>query len=174
MSRNPDSRSRGDDGNCSWEYAEPYLKERQKLEEERNPFDPDDPTPWEVDALALIDAIMAAAEGDGFDPDDYAAPMGRDVTQENPPWIGEIKSSGVPRKDEGGSREYRVYFAEPLVDRVLLAALLKYKTAKQMRASTRFAAKPLSSGRQTSDIATAMGIVRGWCNKCGVSYRPRG
>ncbi|QFP97010.1 hypothetical protein SEA_SUERTE_39 [Gordonia phage Suerte] len=169
-----DERSRGDDGDCEWHEADPYTTERRRLENERNPADPTDATPWEVSALEFIDEVMAAASSsDGFDLGSYSAPMGRrqGVRQKNMPWIGEIKTPGVHRRDEGGNREYRMYFAEPNLSRALLAALLAYKTSEQTTQKIRNTLVPKSSSRQSAQIRSAAGIVRRWCKSKGVGWR---
>lgn len=170
----PDERSRGQDGNCVWHKADPYLSERGMLDNERNPADPDDPTPWDVAALEFIDEVMAAAESDeGFDPTTYSAPMGRRrrVRQSNMPWIGEIKTHGVNRRSEGGRRLYRVYFAEPDLAQSLLAALLAYKTTKQANERVLNTSTPKSSLRQSAQVTTVAGIVRRWCKERALDYR---
>lgn len=169
-----DSRSRGDEGNCEWHESDPYVDERHRLDNERNPADPDDATPWEVTALEFIDEVMSAATSDrGFDPDSYSAPMGKrqGVRQNNMPWMGEIKTQGVHRASEGGRREYRVYFAEPDLGRALLAALLAHKTRKQTTQKIRNTLVPKSSSRQSAQVRSAVGIVRRWCNAKGVGWR---
>lgn len=166
--------SRAEMGSCKWERTEPYSCARAELEAERNPAaDPDDFTPWEVDALEFFDALIEAAEGPGgLGPGDYSAPMGRDLPERlNKPWIGEFKTSGVSRRAEGGQRQYRLYFSEPEIERLLLAALLGHKTKREMQMPTGGTSRPRSSKKQTKHIGQAMDVTVRWCKQKRVSYR---
>lgn len=170
-----DSRtSRAEAGSCTWEQTEPYNGERSLLESERNPAAAgDDLTPWEVDALEFLDALMDAAQDPGgIGPEDYDAPMGRELRRRlKKPWIGEFKTRGVPRRDEGGRREYRLYFSEPDIERLLLRAYLGHKTKNEMSTSVARTSRPRSSAKQTKHIGIAMDATVRWCNERGVNYR---
>lgn len=165
--------SRAEAGSCTWEAAHPYPVQRADLENERNPAAADDPTPWEVDALEFFDAlIQAAGEPGGLGPGDYDAPMGRELIERlNKPWIGEFKTHGVSRRDEGGPREYRLYFSEPDIERLLLGAFLGHKTSKEMSGRVGNTRRPRSSDKQTSHIGYAMDATIKWCSQKKVSYR---
>lgn len=151
------------------------MNERARLEDERNPAAPDDDDPWEIVALEFLDALIeAATQPGGLGGDDYDAPIGRDVDRVNTPWIGELKATGVMRKQEGGRREYRVYFGEPDMERALLAALLGFKTSREMNTHVAGSRRPTSSAKQTSQVVAAMGIVQRWCRQNGVEFRTIG
>ncbi|HEY9315823.1 hypothetical protein [Williamsia sp.] len=156
-------------GFCFWHHTDPYKGVRAQLEAELNPHDPD--TPLEVDALEFFDALMDAAENDGLTANDYSAPIGDRIDMVNKPWIGELKATGLSRKDEGGPREYRLYFAEPELDAALLASFLGHKTHVEMNQTVGGSATPRSSGKQTAHITTAMTITKRWCTHAGVLYR---
>ncbi len=166
--------SRAEAGSCTWEQTEPYRSERAKLEAERNPAAPaDDGTPWEVDALEFFDALIEAArDPGGLGPGEYDAPMGRELRErKNKPWIGEFKTHGVRRPKEGGRRQYRLYFSEPDVERLLLRALLGHKTKEEMATSVGETRRPRSSAKQTKHIGIAMDATIRWRKDKGVSYR---
>lgn len=165
--------SRAEAGSCVWAKADTYQNQRAALENERNPATADDPTPREVVALEFFDALIeAASEPGGLGPGDYAAPMGRELQERiNKPWIGEFKTSGVPRKEEGGRREYRLYFSEPDIERLLLGAFLGHKTANEMGERVGDTSQPRSSAKQTKHIGYAMDVTQRWCRERKVNYR---
>lgn len=86
--------SRAEAGYCEWRTTDPYEAVRATLEAERNPADPDDETPFEVDALELLDALMEAATVDGLGEADYDAPIGERIHRLNKPWLGELRRPG--------------------------------------------------------------------------------
>ncbi len=165
--------SRAEAGSCVWEVADTYAAQRADLESERNPATVDDPTPREVVALEFFDALIeAASEPGGLGPGDYDAPMGRELLERiNKPWIGEFKTRGVPRRDEGGRREYRLYFSEPDVERMLLGSFLGHKTRDEMGERVGDTSRPRSSAKQTKHIGYAMDATQRWCKQKGVSFR---
>ncbi|PND55255.1 hypothetical protein CRM90_23945 [Mycobacterium sp. ENV421] len=165
--------SRAEAGSCTWEKAETYAEQRAALENERNPATADDPTPWEVTALEFFDALIeAASEPGGLGPGDYDAPMGRDLQHRiNKPWIGEFKTRGISRPEEGGRRQYRLYFSEPDIERLLLKAFLGHKTMREMTDVVGDTSHPKSSAKQTKHIGYAMDVTVGWCKQRKVSYR---
>ncbi|MCV7043212.1 hypothetical protein H7J08_00780 [Mycobacterium frederiksbergense] len=143
------------------------------MENERNPAAAGDPTPWEVVALEFFDALIeAASEPGGLGPENYDAPMGRELRDRlNKPWIGEFKTNGVSRREEGGPREYRLYFSEPDIERLLLGTFLGHKTMTEMQERVGSTTVPRSSAKQTSHIGYAMDATIKWCNQKSVSYR---
>ncbi|WP_143546395.1 hypothetical protein [Rhodococcus sp. 14-2496-1d] len=107
-----------------------------------------------------------AEEPGGLPNDQYDAPIGwlDKISRRNPPWLAEIKSPG-PEEQDGGHREYRLYFGEAPFDRhALLAALIEYKHTGWKKSTMK--------STQTKHIRAAMDSIAKWCaNKCG--YRTR-
>jgi hypothetical protein len=84
---------------------------------------------------------------------------------------GRTQATGIARRSERGSREYRLYFAEPEIDRVLLAAFLGFKTAREMRERVGRGATPRSSDKQTKHVRQAMDVVVRWCRDRDLLFR---
>lgn len=165
-------RSRAELGNCEWHYHDVFRQKRAELEAERHPSFPDDDEPWEYAALEHMDALIEAAESrGGLGENQYDAPVGRDLAVRPLPWLGELKARGVHRRNEGGARQYRLYFAEPQIDRALLAAHLGHKSHREMTASVGGSRRPRSSAAQTKAMRVAAGNTKRWCRDRGIEYR---
>ncbi|MET9325616.1 hypothetical protein [Tsukamurella sp. NPDC003166] len=167
-------RSRVDTGGCTWHESRPYVNERTKLESERNPATPDDEDPWDFTVLDYLTELIELIQGNGVAPGSYFAPMGeREAVAMNPkPWMGEFKVTGIARKQEGGKRKYRLYFAEPDMDtKAVLGAHLSHKKANHLKGTVAGTKVPLTSAGQTSEVVAAMGIVKRWCKQSNVGFR---
>ena len=93
--------------------------------------------------------IEAASEPGGLGPENYDAPMGRELRDRlNKPWIGEVKTNGGSRREEGGPREYRLYFSEPDIERLLRGTFLGHKTMTEMQERVGSTTVPRSSAKQ--------------------------
>lgn len=168
MNRDPETLACVESGATRWDKADPYLSEVKKLDDEA----------VDIAVLGFFDALIEASEEGPLGEGDYSAPCGRSAVSLNPAWIGEFSRSGAHRTNEGGRREYRLYFGESPDDgHSALAALLGWKTAREMsttqrgRTESHRRAHSRAHEKQTRQIATAQQIVARWAKVHRFTYR---